>query len=435
MRVTRGIRPQRRMCVPTRYDAKAMRICVLTDDYPPYSRGGAGKVAASVVREYGARGHEVVVITTVQDRTKAGSEQDGGVRVERLYSEYPERWRAWKCLYNRQVVRALEALLGEIKPEVVHAHNVHAHLSYHALRVAQRSGARVLLTLHDCMAFHYGKFTEYIDHSDLSVPKRFNYAVSVWRQVTTYKRRYNPLRNVVIRWYLTRVDVVCAVSYALRDALAANRITADAVVHNGVDVAEWDEWAKLVVGDDRSADFVSRPVVGFVGKTSGVKGAYQALEAFARVQALVPEAVFKVIGASALEAGAERRAHDLGIIDRVVCSGWITGPELVAAYRSCAVVVFPSVCLDTFGMVNVEAMLTGLPVVTTCFGGSPEVVVDGVTGAVVNPLNVERFAEAVSGLLTDPARAQQWGAAGRRRAEKEFTLARQVDQYLALMQA
>jgi glycosyltransferase involved in cell wall biosynthesis len=410
-----------------------MKICVFSDDFPPYARGGAGIVAATIARGYVERGHQVVVLTTVQERSVEGTFQEEGLVIERVYSQYPGRWRAWKSLYNSATVPTIKRLLTEIKPDVVHAHNVHAHLSYYVLKLAKQSGARVLLTAHDCMAFHYGKFTEYIDPAILSIPSRVNYKISVWKQILVYRKRYNPFRNLIIRHYLAYCDSVCAVSKALRDALIANSIKVSHVVYNGINVNQWERWAQQAPDRRKRLGLGARPFIGFVGKTSNVKGFQQVLRSLAKTRESVPEVQLLVMGADALTPSAELLARELELTDAVVCSGWLSGPDLVAAYRACTVIVFPSLCLDTFGMVNVEAMLSEKPVVTTCFGGSPEVVEDGVTATVVNPLDVERFAEALIEFLEDPIKTRAFGRAGRARVEKKFTLGQQIDTYLALM--
>ena len=86
--------------------------------------------------------------------------------------------------------------------------------------------------------------------------------------------------------------------------------------------------------------------------------------------------------------------------------------------------------LDTFGMVNLEAMEHGKPVVATLFGGSPEVVADGVTGFVANPFDTATFAERIARLLRDPALAARMGAAGRERALERFRIERLTREFL-----
>ena len=123
-------------------------------------------------------------------------------------------------------------------------------------------------------------------------------------------------------------------------------------------------------------------------------------------------------------------ARRLGVEERVVPTDWLDGDELAAAYAATDVFVTPSICFDTFGLVNLEAMEHGKPVVATVFGGSPEVVQDGRTGFVANPFDVDAFAERVASLLADPALAARLGSEGRKRLEAHFTIGRLAREFL-----
>ena len=411
-----------------------MKILILADDFPPRAVGGAGRVAEQVASGYLSRGHEVSVITTVRSKKDEGDYGHEGICVHTIHSDYAGRWVAYRSLYNPSTVSKIGAYIKKYKPDVVHAHNIHYHISYYVLKLAKKSGAKVLLTAHDCMLFHYGKFDEYIDPNNLSVPKRFNYKISPWRQVAVYRKRYNPLRNIVIRHYVKYCDKICAVSNALEQALNANGINNTVVVHNGIDVKQWDKWLKGAEDFRTANNLGQRPIVGFVGKLTGAKGGAQLLRVFKEIKARIPEALLLVIGAEdSLVFNAKTLAEEFGIASSIIVTGRLAGAELASAYRACDVIAFPSLCLDTFGMVNVEAMLTGKPVVATCFGGAPEVVVGGVTGAIVNPYDTTSMSEAMLTFLNDPKTARLFGEKGRERVEGRFTLDRQVDAYLALM--
>jgi glycosyltransferase involved in cell wall biosynthesis len=123
-------------------------------------------------------------------------------------------------------------------------------------------------------------------------------------------------------------------------------------------------------------------------------------------------------------------AEALGVAGRVVPVGWLDNEELQSAYAAIDVFVTPSICFDTFGMVNLEAMEHKKPVVATEFGGSPEVVVDGVTGFVRNPFDVEAFSDAIARLLADPELRRRCGDAGHARLLERFTIARLTDEFL-----
>ena len=86
----------------------------------------------------------------------------------------------------------------------------------------------------------------------------------------------------------------------------------------------------------------------------------------------------------------------------------------------------PSICFDTFPTVNLEAMAARKPVVATCFGGSPEVVIDGETGYIVNPLDTELYTDRLARLLHDADLRAKMGEKGSERIHTQFSLLHQL---------
>lgn len=410
-----------------------MKILILADDFPPRAVGGGGRVAEQVASGYISRGHDVFVITTARSRSEEGDYKYNDVNVRAIFSNYHERWTAYYSLYNPSTVSKIKALINGYKPDVVHAHNIHRHISYYVLKLAKKTGAKVLLTAHDCMLFNYGKFDEYIDPKNLSIPTQFNYKINLWKQLTVYKKRYNPFRNIIIRHYVKYCDKICAVSSVLEKALNANGIMNTVVVHNGINIKQWIGWIESDVKPLFLIKIENRPVVGFVGWLNDAKGGIQLLKAFKEVKSYFPDSLLLIIG-DPLAPSVKILANDLGILSSIIITGRLSGAELVSAYKACNVIAFPSLCLDTFGMVNIEAMLTGKPVVATCFGGSPEIIEDGITGRIVNPYNVQNMSKALIEFLDDPKKANEFGRRGRERVEKEFTIDHQIDKYLSIIQ-
>jgi len=152
-----------------------MKILILSDDFPPNNLGGAGIIAFNLAKAFNKMGHTLLVVTTVQDKDKEGVTEYEGLEIHRIYSNYHDRWRAYISLYNPQTVKEVRKIIKEFEPDIVHAHNVHSHLSYACLKVAKKSGAKVFLTAHDVMLFHYGKLVEYINPKELYCPNKFNY--------------------------------------------------------------------------------------------------------------------------------------------------------------------------------------------------------------------------------------------------------------------
>ncbi len=109
-----------------------------------------------------------------------------------------------------------------------------------------------------------------------------------------------------------------------------------------------------------------------------------------------------------------------------------TYAEMPALYQEASVVVYPTVGEEPYGLVPLEAMASARPIVASRSGGIPETVVDGVTGFVVPPGDVEALADRVGRLLRDPALAQAFGVAGRWHVQRHFDARAYADLLLRL---
>ncbi len=408
-----------------------MKILILSDEFPPRTIGGSAVVAFALGQGFNLRGHDVLVVTTVRDVEDAGEYWHKGIRAIAIHSSYNERWRAYRSLYNPSTIPMLKKIISKFKPDIVHAHNIHFHISYHALKLAKHAGARVILTAHDAMLVHYGKFADFIDPRDTPLPQAFYYRISPFRQLATYKRRYNPLRNLIIRYYLRFCEHICAVSNELKKALEQNGIKKIIVVHNGIDTNLWKEDESLRNRMRQKYMLGNAPTVFFAGRLAHAKGGEQIIKIMGEVIKKVPNAILLVAGIKDVNGEEmERQAKNFHL--PVIFTGWLDGEPLRGVYGASTVVVFPSAYLDSFGLVNIEAMALKKPVVATCFGGAREIVGEGMTGYVRSPYDVKEFAKAIAELLTDSKKAEKFGEAGRARVEKIFTLENQINNYLKL---
>ncbi len=234
-------------------------------------------------------------------------------------------------------------------------------------------------------------------------------------------------------------DAVIAVSHGMKRDILRSYPTLDeqrvSVVHNGIDLERWhpveDDELLRTLGIDPD-----RPSVVFVGRITRQKG----LPYLLRAAAQLPKEVQLVLCAGApdtpeilaeVRAGvAELQKERTGVV-------WIeellSQHDLSAVLTSATTFVCPSV-YEPLGIVNLEAMACGAPVVGTATGGIPEVVDDGVTGRLVpidqaddgtgTPLDPQKFVNDLARILTevvsDPETAKRMGAAGREWAERDF---------------
>ncbi len=148
------------------------------------------------------------------------------------------------------------------------------------------------------------------------------------------------------------------------------------------------------------------------------------LEALALIRARVPGAEWVVVGDGPLRAELERRAAQIGVRDAVRFTGRVSDVERDAWLDRARVFVMPSRLPaggaggEGFGIVYLEAGAHGLPVVAGAVAGALDAVIDGETGVLVAPEDPSAVADAVAGLLLDPARARRLGEAGARRARE-----------------
>lgn len=406
-----------------------MRILFLNDLHDPR----IGSSIRQMYQEAGrlrALGHETALVTAVQERGQAHPTTIEGLDVFRLYSDYPVRFRGWRSLANPVVKEPFARVLADWRPDVVHSHIVHTHLSYDALRAAREAGAGVVFTAHDVMVFCYQKLTCFHGGEARGGEER-DYEAYWQKCIPCQRLRYNPWRNRSIRRRLARdVHRFTVVSNELGEAIRRNGIRVDRTIHNAIRASPRRPAVEAVRAFRARFGLADALVLAIAGRLHEQKGVLQLLAVLARLAPRFPDLRLVVMGKTDVyEREFRGHALRLGVAERVVPVGWLDGEDLQCAYAAADVFVTPSICFDTFGMVNLEAMEHEKPVVATVFGGSPEVVVDGETGFVRNPFDVEAFSEAVARLLADPALRARFGAAGHARLLERFRIERLTDEF------
>jgi len=172
-----------------------------------------------------------------------------------------------------------------------------------------------------------------------------------------------------------------------------------------------------------------RPILFTVGRHVYYKGFDVLIRAMRAV-----DAELWIGGRGPLTESLRRAAQEAGVADRVRFVGFIPDAELIAYYDACDVFCMPSTeRAEQFGLVQLEAMHCGKPVVATRLGTGVEyVTLDEVTGLLVEPGNEPALAQALNRLLGDPALRARLGEAGRLRVAEEFSVRQMVDKTVAL---
>ncbi len=379
-----------------------MRIDILSKEYPPAIYGGAGVHVAELVRALRQRGDlDVRVHAFGEPREEDGT--TGHPDLSELAGANP-------ALTTLGVDLALAAACEGA--DLVHSHTWYANMGGHL--AALMGDIPHVLTAHSLEPMRPWKAEQLGG----------GYRVSSWVEKTAYEA----------------ADAVIAVSAGMREDILRSYPSVDPdrvkVVHNGIDSQLWQAERDEDVVRSHGVD-PDRPSVIFVGRITRQKG----LPYLLRAAAELPPEVQLVLLAGAPDT-PEIKAEVETLIDtlRETRDGVVWVPtmlprnEVVAMLSSATVFVCPSV-YEPLGIVNLEAMACELPVVATATGGIPEVVVHGETGWLVpieqvqdgtgTPVDPDRFvadlAAALTDAVSDTARADRMGLAGRRRAVESFS--------------
>ena len=389
-----------------------MRVDLLTKEYPPFIYGGAGvhvNELAKVLRP----------LADVRVRAFGGPREPGAEGADPGVIGYPE---VAELDGANAAVRTfgvdLEMVTGVAGADIAHSHtwyaNLAGHLSGLLYDIPHVLSAHSLEPMRPWKAEQLGG----------------GYALSSWAE----KQAYDGAAAVIAVSGGMRADILR--SYPEVDP---ERVK---VVHNGIDL---EAWARPTDADfealaervrTRYGIDTSRPTVVFVGRITRQKGLPHLLRACEQLPADV-----QVILCAGAPDTPEIKAEVEGLVARlrekrtgvVWIEEMLPRPELIAVLAASDVFVCPSV-YEPLGIVNLEAMAVGLPVVGSATGGIPDVIVDGETGLLVpidqvqdgtgTPIDPARFeadlAERLTTLVTDTEAARTMGQAARRRVEEHF---------------
>ena len=340
----------------------------------------------------------------------ARGEVDRGVGVTVAYLKDEDYWRdalveagvdamplAMARYGDPRPIARLRAAMRCIRPDVLHAHLPPAEL-YSRLALAAGGPARVfVLTRHNDEGFYNGPW-----HRDLG------------------------------KWVARRADMVIAVSDTVRDQTHSYLKVSPAktrTVRHGIDL---EPFARVTVAERNKlrAEWGAvndTVVIGTVGRLVPQKALHVLLEGYAHYRALSSRpSRLVVVGSGPLESELKARAVELGLADAMVWAGF---REDIPVVMSSLDVFALSSQYEGFGIVLLEAMAAGKPVVATKVSAIPEVIEDCVTGLLCPVGDACAFGAAIK-QLENTALLEKLGTAGRKRAG-EFTMDRMVDATLA----
>lgn len=377
-----------------------MRILLVHDYAPPL--GGAEVMNTTMVRGMQQRGHDV--------RRFCSSAALSQLPPDDTPPEYvcpgtTSRWRTLLQSANPWAGPTLRRAIDEFRPDVVHVKIFLTQLSplilpvlrdvptiYHAVwyRAVCPTGRKLLPDGRACTS---------------------RAGAACYRDGCLPLRDWMPLmaQHAMLQRWRHHLNLTVANSRWTASLLEREGIGPVTVVPNGVPVVPARE------------PLDATPSVVYMGRLTGEKGVDVLLDAFAMVRSRVPTARLTIVGDGPARGALESQCLALQLGGQVRFVGHRSRDEAEAIAGPAWVQVIPSRWAEPFGVVAAEAMMRGTAVVATDAGGLAELVLHDDTGLRVPPGRPDALADAMTAMLVDRARAEQFGASARRVALRELT--------------
>ena len=439
-----------------------MRVGLMTREYPPYVYGGAGVHVEYLSREL-AKKIGVDVYAWGEQPAKDEIPDSTEPANPNLQVHFQQPWSAISNGTKAKFKGALEALSLNLleQLDLTGIDIVHTHTWYVAMAgflAKKLYGIPFVLTTHSLEPLRAWKAEQLGS----------GYALSSWMERTA----------------ILEADAIVAVSNGTKDDIQRAYPDVDSsrihVIYNGIDLDQY-QYTDAADALEKYGVDATRPYVLFVGRITRQKGVTHLVDAIKYLPPgtqvvlcagapdtpeIAEEMRAKVEAARMATPGSQHaavenfgphgghsmatgdptgRGHNIVWIEKMV-----TKAEAIQLYSHCAVFCCPSV-YEPFGIINLEAMACGAPVVASATGGILEVVVDAAVGssrgtgylvpfdadpATGFPAEPEQFsrdlAERLTDLLADPERARTMGQAGRKRVEEHFSWTAIADQTVTL---
>lgn len=375
-----------------------MRVLMLSWEYPPHFVGGLGQHVFELTRAMARQGTEVHVLTLEAEGAR-GFQQVNRVNVHRVapYNLSTPDFVTWILQIN---IAFLEKAI-ELLPEIGAVDLVHGHdwLVGHASRAIKHAlHLPLIATIH---ATEYGRNNGL--HNDMQ------------RYISS------------VEWFLSyEAWRVIACSLYMRDELQRvfnlpdDKIT---LIPNGVNVRDFEvvsHYKEELAKFRTQYAHPSEKIVFYVGRLVHEKGVQLLIDAVPKIIAGHPQTKFVIAGRGANEWYLRDKARGMGIENRIYFTGYIDDQTRNRLYKCADVAVCPSL-YEPFGMVALEAMAAGAPVVVSDTGGISELVYDGIDGLKFNTGSPDSLAGRVLEILHHPEKARRMRERAFKKAVNEYS--------------
>jgi glycosyltransferase involved in cell wall biosynthesis len=372
-----------------------MRIIQTCPYFYPHI-GGVESHVLSMSQTLVRKGHDVAVYTSKYSDEVPEREEYDGIDIHRV--------KTVVNVFNTPLIPNVKKQLLKERADVIHAHMPPPFTEYYASRACKRSGIPFVVTY----------------HCDPEIPNILSNPVT-----NIYRRTFGYYALLHSRQIIVHTQTYSATSRALWKFEPV-------IIPSAIDINRFhpDKDGGIV---RKKHGIEDKKVVLYVGRFVYHKGLDHLIEAANRLD---PDVVFILVGTGEYRKTMEKLIDKYNLKKRFIFPGHVPEDLLPNYYSAADVFVLPSVLrLEAFGLVTVEAMSTGKPVVISDIPGVREVITDKVHGYLAEPANPDDLSSKLDKVLKSPKLSKKLGMAGRKKVEEDFNWEKVVDRIIEVYES
>ncbi len=355
-----------------------MKICIATWEFPPRIVGGIARHCNGLAKALTHNDHEVHVVT-LDFPGAPNYEEIDGVKIYRTPTELGHpNFLTWALLFNHFMEKKIAGISRKVDFDVIHVHDWLT--AFAGISFKHQMQKPLVVTIHGT-------------------------------EIGRAQGLHNPDSRTIdgIEWWTTyEANKIIVTSGSLKSEIQGHFNLPQEkieIIPNGIDLEKYNASVDRVAVRSRYGVHPHEKLVLCIGRLVPQKGIEYLIRTVPRIAGRYPEARFIIVGEGWLRGHLEYVARSTGHQWKITFTGWIPDQELVALLNSADVLVVPSI-YEPFGIVALEGMAAGIPVVASDIGGLAEVVEHERTGILAYSKNPESIAWAVDRVLSDPSHSK-----------------------------
>ena len=365
-----------------------------------YPAGGAENGVVKIHSHLLAKGHTVKILASDLGPDK---EHFNDYSFKSINSANPATLLLF--LFNPSSFLVLRRVLEEYQPDIVHLHTMH-QVTPSVLFLLKKYPT--VMTLHGPETY----ISKLIYLCIRPIDSNYYYDNGKFNLMGRLSLIFNYIQNFIYKLAIKNIDLFIAPSRFMQSTAECDL---SPIIHlpNFVDLRKFYE-------------LKNNYNLLFVGRVEKVKGIEYLIKAMSLIINVFPEATLTIVGDGFNKQNLLNLTNSLQLDKHIKFVGWVNNKNLDEYYEKASIVVVPSTWPENFGVVALEAMITGRPVIASRIGGLPEFIDDGLNGYLIEPQNSEQIAEKAIKLFSDEALLKQFGENAHKKAET-FSIERYTD--------